>query len=500
MRFSLLVKPTAAAAALLCMTVSAHAAPPTSEELARMMQRLTQRVDSLEKRNAELERELHDARAPQQSPVAVEKRIEALESNQALVNRGLESDHLSENEPELTARLKAVEMQTGSAQKALHTIEGLEGIRAGLSLTTVIQKPQGIEDNAAQLNYRGDAVVDLPLTSIGDIEQHVFAQVRFGQGAGLNGLPVFAVPNASAFQLGGGARPDDSFAVLAQAWYQASIPLPLGGYQPQSRQTLEVTFGKMDPFTFYDQNAAAGDEARQFLNSVFVHNPLLDAGGDIGVDANGFAPGFNLSYLNRSADPQTWRMSLGVFGAGERGSNYQHSLSSPLTIAQAETEQRFFGGLPGTYRLYTWNRPQAAHFNESINAPERHTGWGFSADQRVGDGVTLFTRFGQQIQGHVQFDRALTLGAEFGGSYWDRGGDSIGIAAGVSKTSADFRAYSTSLGTPVSDSERVAEMYYRWRISKQFELSPNLQYIDNPGGDSNANAIKVIGIRGQINY
>jgi hypothetical protein len=78
--------------------------------------------------------------------------------------------------------------------------------------------------------------------------------------------------------------------LLAQAWYQATIPLPLGGFKPASKQSLEVTVGKMDPFVFFDQNAAAGDEARQFLNSVFVHNPLLDAGGDIGVDANGFAP------------------------------------------------------------------------------------------------------------------------------------------------------------------------------------------------------------------
>ena len=35
----------------------------------------------------------------------------------------------------------------------------------------------------------------------------------------------------------------------------------------------------------------AGDEGAQFLNNVFVHNPLLDSGGDIAADAYGFAPG-----------------------------------------------------------------------------------------------------------------------------------------------------------------------------------------------------------------
>ena len=71
-------------------------------------------------------------------------------------------------------------------------------------------------------------------------------------------------------------------AILGQAWYQAAIPLPFLGFKPYSRETLELTFGKMDIFGFFDQNAAAGDEAKQFLNSVFVHNPLLDAGREAG--------------------------------------------------------------------------------------------------------------------------------------------------------------------------------------------------------------------------
>lgn len=60
-----------------------------------------------------------------------------------------------------------------------------------------------------------------------------------------------------------------------------------------------------------DQNAA-GDEAKQFLNSVFVHNPLLDAGRETGVDANGFQPGFVASYLNHVDKARPWRLSMGV--------------------------------------------------------------------------------------------------------------------------------------------------------------------------------------------
>ena len=51
----------------------------------------------------------------------------------------------------------------------------------------------------------------------------------------------------------------------------------------------------------------------------------------------------------------SWRLSLGILGAGDRGSNYQASLGKPLTLLQAETQQRLLGGLLGNYRVYAWS-------------------------------------------------------------------------------------------------------------------------------------------------
>ena len=153
-------------------------------------------------------------------------------------------------------------------------------------LATVVQGASGLPsdtpDSGTQLNYRADVTVELPLQPIGDIEHKLFGGFRMGQGQGLNtaftDLGYYAsAPNALAFRASG-ASPDDSVVILGQAYYQASIPIPFGGFKPYSRETLDITFGKMDIFSFFDQNAAAGDESRQFLNSVFVHNPLLDAG------------------------------------------------------------------------------------------------------------------------------------------------------------------------------------------------------------------------------
>ena len=456
-------------------------------------------MEKLEARNTELEKE-----------------VKALKGESDKVAQGLESPRLSEDEPELTVRLKAVEKDALNMKKAAKIAEGLEGIKVGASLATVVQKasglPEGVDGGSSQLNYRADVSVELPLKPVGDIDHKLFAHLRMGQGLGLNAslsrLGHFAsAPNALAFRASG-SSPDDSVTILGQAWYQAAIPLPFLGFKPYSRETLEITFGKMDIFGFFDQNAAAGDEAKQFLNSVFVHNPLLDAAGEVGVDANGFQPGFVASYLNYTNKMEPWRLSIGVFGAGERGANYQRSLSSPLLMAQAEKQLKLFGGLTGNYRLYGWNRSQGVDYDDTL---AKHTGIGASIDQRIGDGVKVFARYGKLIKGELPFNQAATVGAEFSGSYWNRGADSLGIAAAWLQSGKGYR---TSPQTTWLDeaqtqmayaftpqgAEKVTEIYYRYRLSPQFELSPDFQYVTNGGGNSDAKSVKVFALRANIAY
>jgi len=463
------------------------------------LQKLLERMEKLEARNNELEKE-----------------VKALKNESAEIAKGLDSPRLSEDEPDLTVRLKAVEKDALNMKKAAKIADGLDGIKVSAALATVGQHatglPQGIENGSSQLNYRADVSVELPLKPLGDIDHKLFAHVRMGQGLGLNAalsnLGHFAnTPNALAFRASG-ANPDDSVAILGQAWYQAAIPLPFLGFKPYSRETLEVTFGKMDIFGFFDQNAAAGDESKQFLNSVFVHNPLLDAGREVGVDANGFQPGFITSYFNYFDKAQPWRLSVGLFGTGDRGANYQRSLSSPLLMVQAEKQLKLFGGLTGNYRVYGWNRKQGNDFD---GTQSKHTGIGASVDQRLGDGIRVFARYGKLINGELPFNQAFTAGADFSGSYWGRGADSIGIAGAWLQSGKGYRS-STATAYLDNDhllpafsftpqgAEKLAEIYYRYRLSPQFELSPDFQYVTNGGGNADAKAVKVFALRANIAY
>jgi len=439
-------------------------------------------------------------------------RIERLEKRNQELEQALQSERLSEKEPEIATRLKAVEFQTLSMQKQARQIEALEGITVSASLTGVVQSANSSSTASGTretwTNYRGDIAVTLPGGETGDAEGKIFAHVRLGQGNGIGLRPTYtSTPNTTAFQVQpANANPDDSFGILAQAWYQLNVPLPVGGYKPQSRESMQLTFGKIDPFVFFDQNAAADDESTQFLNNAFVHNPLLDSGGDTGADRYGFAPGIIAAYVNERSKPQSWGASVGVFGSGP-AANFSGSPSGPFVIGQMETSQRFFGGLAGSYRLYAWTNGRASNFD---GAEARHSGWGLSADQRVGDAITLFGRCGRQAKGKVRFDRALTLGAELGGDYWGRAVDSFGVAAGFLRTSSAFRNESQTVdadgdgnadfGFAASGTERIAELYYRLRVNSRFDLTPNLQFIQRPGGDGSAPNATVAGLRAKVGF
>lgn len=507
----------ALAGAMLAGSLPALAAEPSQAELLKELRRLSERMEKLENRNAELERRNEEIEkrvqaTPAKQETELARRVKTLEENSSKMETALESDRLSEKDPEVITRLKDIEFRTLSMQKQTRMIESLEGITAGASLTMVAQHANrsalAAGSAGSALNYRGDVSVTLPGGEIGNAEGRIFAQFRLGQGNGLTlNNTLTSTPNTTAFSL---TNPDDSTAMLAQAWYQLDVPLPIGGHKPRSREHLEVNIGKIDPFVFFDQNVAADDESSRFLNNVFVHNPLLDSGGDAGVDAYGFTPGMRLAYHNETQKPEWWKASVGVFGAG-KGAGYERSFSSPFVIGQLEFGRKFFGGLDGNYRVYAWRNGQTTAFqNEFDSAVERHSGWGVSIDQRVGDATTLFGRYGKSLSGKVRFDQALTLGAEFGGSYWNRGADGIGVALGWLRTDGNFRNSAATLdsdadGNPdfsytATGSEQLAEIYYRMRLNKNLELTPDFQLIRQPGGDKSVSSAKVLGLRAKVSF
>ncbi|MEW6133662.1 MAG: carbohydrate porin [Pseudomonadota bacterium] len=444
------------------------------EQILQELRRLNERMAQLEADNARLKGELAASRGA------------------------------AAREREIVGRLEDVERQVGSHDRKTRLLDAVEGVSASASLVmvgqTALSGTLGGKDES-RLNYRADAEIELPAGSIGDARGELYAHFRMGQGNGLGFMPptLTSTTNSTAFALSNG---DETAVMLAQAWYELEMPV--------GESELELYVGKIDPFGHFDQNDIADDESAAFLNNVFVHNPLLDSGGDIDVDAYGFAPGMILSWRDNSRSPDYWKASVGLFSSGQGGS-WDSDLSRPFIIGQLEAGSDGLFGREGVYRLYAWSRGRATPYaNEFDAGTEKHSGWGLSANQQVAEHVTVFGRYAHSLEGKMRFDKALTLGAEIGGARWGREDDRIGLAAGWADTTKAFRAAAPVLdadsdgvadfGYAPDGAEQQYEIYYAWKANDHLELSPDFQWIRNPGGDSSRADIAVIGLRATVSY
>jgi high affinity Mn2+ porin len=463
------------------------------------------------------------AAAPAEAAVDQEMLMQAYEKLLQRVERLEAANKKLEASLEQVAKKPAVDDQAAAISDRVDDLENQvlvlkkpkeSGIALGASMTMVgVNAVSGTTtgNNESQLNYLADFEAEIPGDALGKLasfgDSRFFVHLRAGQGNSLDSLTptLTGTVNSSAFELSNG---DESALILAEAWYQLGIPLAEDKSGRLGR--IEATVGKMDVFGFYDGNAIADDETEFFLNNVFVHNPLLDSGGDLTADDFGFAPGVNVAYTNDVNSVNHWKYSLGVFGSGS-GAAFDDSFSDPFVIGQAEYTGKVLFGLPGNYRFYGWYNGQAiAYANEFDRATESHTGVGFSIDQQVSRHATLFSRYGYSIEGRVKFDWAFTLGGQLGGTPWGRPTDRVGLAFGWLNPSSEFRAAAPTLdadadgnpdfGFTPTGAEKQAELFYAWQINNNFQLTPSVQWVGQPGGDSSADDIVVLGLRAKAAF
>lgn len=464
----------------------------SDKALAQQVQELLDRVQQLEARNQSLERRiegLSKAATPASagrgadSPDGADARLKSIEQQQQVLEQQVQA-LVRPPEPE----------EDAVADVAGPTFEGsLLGV-----YQQVNRKGSDRGSSLGRFSYRGDLTASMPAGTIGDARGSVFGHLRFGQGNGVALRPTHTgTVNSTTFDAAGS---DDTHAIVAQAYYQLEWPLDGGRFNDQPGNRVEMTVGKLDIFAFFDQNAVAGDEASAFLNNVFVHNPLLDSGGDIAADTYGFAPGARVAYVGEGEE-FGWGASVGVFASGE-GAKFNASPGQPLVIAQfSVTPKQINGEARGNYRLYAWTNGRTGDFE---GREARHTGFGWSVDQRVGREWNLFGRYGQRLSGHGAFDRALTVGFEHGGHLWGRGHDAVGLAVGSLSTSNAWRratgADNDRVGFRSSGQERIAELYYRLTLSDTLSITPDFQLIHRPGGDGRAPVARVFGVRASLGF
>jgi len=254
-------------------------------------------------------------------------------------------------------------------------------------------------------------------------------------------------------------------------------PVILQGYYSFiGNKKISFDIGQMDPYSFFDGNNYSDDESETFLNLAFIHNPLLDVGGDLNPGTYGGTPGIHLKYSHNNFLAQ-----LGTFGSG-LGADFEGSIDNRITISQLTWFQEIAAGLEKSYRVYYWDRKQGIDVDGNSLMPKA-TGWGFSFDYDMNNYFSFISRYGRSLDSSKDesISNALTIGLNIKGSLLGRPDDNIGIAA------VKIKMYE-------NDNERFSEIYYKLFINKNFEISGSFQNLNM----INAESIHILSIRSKL--
>ena len=165
------------------------------------------------------------------------------------------------------------------------------------------------------------------------------------------------------------------------------------------------------------------------------------------------------------------------------------------------------GPLQGAYRVGLWVDAQdKTRFSNGKNF-RNDGGVYLSCDQmilkenKIADdtqGLGLFGRYGWADSDLNEITNFWSLGFQYEGPFDGRDRDIIafGAAQGIFTDQSganDGAGYS-------DDHETAFELYYSAFINDSLTISPNIQYISNPGGDKSLDNAIVLGLRLQMTF
>ncbi|AQQ09542.1 Outer membrane protein D1 [Sedimentisphaera cyanobacteriorum] len=202
--------------------------------------------------------------------------------------------------------------------------------------------------------------------------------------------------------------------------------------------------------------------------------------------------------MGGAADAQADSRASGFDTAFNDEPAYFYALETGKSISLSSAK----GNLPGTYRAGLWvDRQDKTGFAASKSTSE-DTGFYISCDQMLikenqdpddSQGLGGFFRWGWADSEYNSVTNFFSFGVQAAGLIDTRDEDILGI--GYSRGFFSDQASQTYL----NDYESVMEWYYSFQFSSSFVLSPNLQYVSNPGGQDVSDAF-IMGLRMQLIY
>ena len=239
---------------------------------------------------------------------------------------------------------------------------------------------------------------------------------------------------------------------------------------------LKLLAGKTEPVLLIDENSYANDEYSQFVGKPFVNDVVLD-------DENIFAPLISVGYT----PTPNWEIDFLVQSTNRpraeedrQKSKYDDVFDTPFLAAElAYTHLDLKRDLIGNYRFYTF---LATYDRKKLDGDGMQKGWGvgISFDQQISEKAGLFARAGYHNDEVYEVEWQWTVGTELNRLFPGRSKDRLGIG---------FAGLHISDKVELNDTEFHFEAYYKFLVADSFTITPNVQYVANPFGDSSGSGI-----------
>jgi len=245
--------------------------------------------------------------------------------------------------------------------------------------------------------------------------------------------------------------------------------------QELADRRLTLRYGQFSIDKFFDNHRLRSSK-RFFLNQVFSANPSVAF------------PSYGAGFAVQWKDTRNWDFSIGgsnIQGTGKDDAINLQLNSSLFYTAQGSTIFSGIGQRDVRMQLMVWQNSLSSEaisdtiFSNGKGASLTFEHQGFSSQDH------FVTRLAYSQGGASLVDRLLMVG-------WGtkkRKFDHFGVGLGVGRSTLDSNAW-----------QGVTEVYYRWQITKELMITPDLQVIVGDGiGNDNTLHI-VAGLRGGLAF
>ena len=271
---------------------------------------------------------------------------------------------------------------------------------------------------------------------------------------------------------------DRRHSQISEAWYRHTF----------LEEKLWFKFGKME--ANYEFNAI--DYSFNFLNSSAMLNPTIPIPTYPDQDW-GLAVGIV---------PADWfSCNFGIYQGKINGSrsvgNTLDDLRGPMLIMEPSFQYEL-AGLPGKVNIGAWwnGRTFDAYHENRTNRTEYGSSYGFygfiqqllwkeNTDSDCEQGIGAYAEYGWTPGARFEVDNFVGAGLNWQGAIPTRDDDALGLGA--------FTVFFSDTAGFDESSETAVELFYKAYVTSWLVLQPDVQYITNPGGTNNSNAVVVGG-------